>query len=129
MIIIKKEIRLTSEETHACPEGFNVDKCTKLVMGTFPPRKENEKDPFFFYSSGRNLFWNTVDDIKNTRLKLTGTVSKKRLTENLKAKKQLMEKEGIGFLDAFTRIKRFDKVSSASKDIVPTQTVFGNGTF
>ncbi len=106
-------------EKHPIPEGFIPDNCKSLVIGTFPPRKEHEGNPqFFFYNSPQNHFWNRMENIfPNWGGKLKVTKSRLLKYEHnyfLENKKDFCQQYGVGFLDVFQEITR---KQDSSKDI------------
>jgi len=121
-----------NSEVPAVKGGFLPQNARTLIIGTFPPPKEikrSKKGLFFYYQSPRNQFWNIIDSIKGTELKLNGLDKlsgrelENVLENNIAAKKDFCLKNNTAFIDIFTEIDRKHKDSSNDADLIPLKNI------
>ncbi len=113
--------------------GLIPTMATRIIMGTFPPPAVMERfwdgNPFFYYNSSRNHFWNRVESFvpyqNDMRWKwLDGAPETEG--QNIARKVELAQGRGWAFMDFFSEIDRL--VNNANdENLVNIDDVVVNG--
>jgi hypothetical protein len=138
-------------ELHPCFEGFPQNAlgngqllqgglippmATQIIMGTFPPPAVMlrfwDGNPFFFYNSSRNHFWNRIENFvpyqNNLRWKWLD-IALETEAENIARKVQLALDRGWAFMDFFSEIDRLENNANDENLVNIDDVVVNNQLF